>query len=130
MITLDVTFHRRLVRASVGDLIRVDLHEDATTGSRWALSEALPAELRLVKDTTARSSSSADGSVRRLELRVVRKGCFRICLEQAGAWRSSEALFEVNIDARVTESEPRLEPPPPSSRRPHALGAVWHGRSV
>ena len=130
MITLDVTFHRRLVRASVGDLIRVDLHEDATTGSRWALSEALPAELRLVKDKTARSSSSAEGSVRRLELRVVRKGCFRMCLEQAGAWRSSEARFEVCIDARAVESEPRLEQPPASSHRPHALGAALQGRNA
>ena len=130
MITLDVTFHRRLVRASVGDLIRVDLPEDAITGSRWALPEALPAELRLVKDKTARSSFSADGSVRRLELRVVKKGYFRMSLEQAGTWRSSEALFEIYIEARAVESEPRLEPPPPSSRRPHTLGAALQGRSL
>lgn len=129
MITLDVTFHRRLVRASVGDLIRVGLPEDAMAGSRWALSDALPAELRLVKDKTARSSSSHGGE-RCLELRVVKKGRFRLCLEHASAWQAADAVFEVYIDARTVEGEPKLEPPPPSSRRSHALGLPLQGRSA
>jgi hypothetical protein len=111
MITLDVTFHRRLVRATVGDLIRVDLPEDAMAGRRWVLPEALPAELRLVKDKT----ESASGKERRLELRVVRKGRTRLCLQRGSGWTAEES-FEVYIDAR-TDSDATLDDSPPSSRR-------------
>lgn len=130
MITLDVTFHRRLVRASVGDLVRVDLPEDAAAGSRWLVSEALPVELRLVKDKTA-SGPASSGRERRLEFRVARSGCFRLCLVCARAWQQGDANFEVYVDARAPDSgETRLDAPPPSSRRANELTAALHGRNA
>ena len=100
MIVLDVTFNRRLVRARVGELLQLDLPEDAAAGSRWTLADPVPAELRLIKDKT----SSARASDRRLEFRVVREGSFTLSLVCARAWQQTHAAsFEVYVQAYETE---------------------------
>lgn len=103
MIALDATFNRRVVRASVGELLRLDLPEDAVAGSRWALSDPLPEQLRLVKDKTAGAPSAAPD--RRLEFRVVAHGCCSLLLVNARAWHQPATSFEVYVEAY----EPQLD---------------------
>jgi predicted secreted protein len=108
MITLDATFNRRVVRASVGELLRLDLPEDVVAGNRWALSDPLPEQLRLVTDKSggARSVAYPAGD-RRLEFRVVGQGSFALSLVNARAWQQAATSFEVYVEAY--EAEPRLD---------------------
>jgi predicted secreted protein len=96
MITLDATFNRRVVRASVGELLRLDLPEDVVAGNRWALSDPLPEQLRLVKDKTASIACATD---RRLEFRVVARGSCALSLINARAWQQTVTCFEVYVEA-------------------------------
>ena len=108
MITLDATFNRRVVRASVGELLRLDLPEDVVAGHRWALSDPLPEQLRLVKDKTAAARSLAtSGGDRRLEFRVVGQGSFALSLVNAPAWQHTSSSFEVYVEAY--EADTRLD---------------------
>ena len=105
MITLDATFNRRVVRASVGELLRLDLPEDVVAGHRWALSDPLPEQLRLVKDKTASVSSVAHpAGDRRLEFRVVGQGSFALSLVNARAWQHTSTSFEIYVEAYEAES--------------------------
>jgi len=96
MITLDATFNRRVVRANVGDLLRLDLPEDAVAGNRWALSDPLPEQLRLVKDKTASVAYATD---RRLEFRVVAGGSCSLSLINSRAWQQNATSFEIYVEA-------------------------------
>jgi predicted secreted protein len=102
MITLDATFNRRVVRASVGELLRLELPEDVIAGHRWALAEPLPEQLRLVKDKT---SSLATATDRRLEFRVVAEGSCALSLVNARAWQQSASSFEVYVEAYEADDE-------------------------
>jgi predicted secreted protein len=104
MITLDATFNRRVVRASVGELLRLDLPEDVVAGHRWALAEPLPEQLRLVKDKTASLAWATD---RRLEFRVVAEGCCALSLINARAWQQAGTSFEVYVEAYENEQDER-----------------------
>jgi len=104
MITLDATFNRRVVRASVGELLRLDLPEDAIAGHRWALADPLPEQLRLVKDKTATLACSTD---RRLEFRVVAEGSCALSLINARAWQQAVTSFELYVEAYEAEQDER-----------------------
>ena len=104
MITLDATFNRRVVRASVGELLRLDLPEDVIAGHRWALADPLPEQLRLVKDKTASLACATD---RRLEFRVVAQGNCALSLINARAWQQQATSFEVYVEAYEAEQETR-----------------------
>lgn len=98
MITLDASFNRQWVKACVGDLLRLDLPEDAMAGARWAISDALPAQLRLLSDKTVGQRASA--AERRLEFRVVLEGKFALSLVSPRACRREDAAFEVYVEVR------------------------------
>jgi predicted secreted protein len=104
MITLDATFNRRVVRASVGELLRLDLPEDVVAGHRWALADPLPEQLRLVKDKTASLAWATD---RRLEFRVVAEGCCALSLINARAWQQAGTSFEVYVEAYDNDQDER-----------------------
>ncbi|HKY38958.1 MAG TPA: protease inhibitor I42 family protein [Polyangiaceae bacterium] len=104
MITVDATFNRRVVRATVGELLRLELPEDISAGQRWALAEPLPAQLRLLKDKTASLASATD---RRLEFRVVAEGCCALSLINARAWQQPSTSFEVYVEAYEGEQDAR-----------------------
>lgn len=96
MITLDATCNRRVVRASVGELLRLDLPEDLVAGYRWTISDPLPEQLRLVKDKTASAACTTD---RRLEFRVVAEGSCALSLINARPWQQAQTSFEVYVEA-------------------------------
>jgi predicted secreted protein len=104
MITLDATFNRRVVRASVGELLRLDLPEDVVAGHRWALVEPLPQQLRLVKDKTAPLVHATE---RRLEFRVVTQGSCALTLINARAWQQPATRFEVYLETYEVEQDER-----------------------
>ena len=106
MISLDATFNRRVVRATVGDLLRLELPENVTAGNRWALPDPLPRQLRLVLDKTASDRFlTYTAGERRLEFRVVASGSFALSLVNARSWQQTATSFEVYIDASEAESE-------------------------
>ena len=113
MITLDASFNRRVVRASVGDLLRLDLPEDLVAGNRWVLPDPLPSQLRLVTDKTRceRDAIYAAGD-RRLEFRVVGDGAFALSLVSSRGWQQASTGFEVLVEAGA----PEASAPPESSR--------------
>lgn len=114
MITLDASFNRRVVRACVGDLLRLDLPEDPFAGNRWVLPDPLPSQLRLVTDKTRceRDAIYAAGD-RRLEFRIVGDGSFALSLVSSRGWQQTPTQFEVLVEAGAEESEVL----PASSRR-------------
>jgi hypothetical protein len=124
MITLDASFNRRVVRACVGDLLRLDLPEDPFAGNRWVLPDPLPSQLRLVTDKTRceRDALYAAGD-RRLEFRVVGDGSFALSLVSSRGWQPTPTQFEVLVEAGA---EP--EAVPASSRRDSS--AETRGASV
>lgn len=107
MITLDASFNRRVVRACVGDLLRLDLPEDPGAGNRWVLPDPLPSQLRLVTDKTRceRDAIYAAGD-RRLEFRVVGDGSFALSLFSSRGWQRLPAQFEVLVEAGAAQAEP------------------------
>lgn len=115
MITLDASFNRRVVRVCVGDLLRLDLPEDAFAGNRWVLPDPLPSQLRLVTDKTRceRDAIYAAGD-RRFEFRIVADGSFPLSLVSSRGWQQTPTQFEVLVEAgEASVSEVR----PASSRR-------------
>jgi hypothetical protein len=114
MITLDASFNRRVVRACVGDLLRLDLPEDPFAGNRWVLPDPLPSQLRLVTDKTRceRDAIYAAGD-RRLEFRIVGDGSFALSLVSSRGWQQTPTQFEVLVEAGAEEDELL----PASSRR-------------
>ena len=106
MISLDATFNRRVVRAAVGELLRLELPEDISAGNRWSLPEALPRQLRLVLDKTRSDRGiSYTAGERRLEFRVVASGSFALSLINSPAWQKARTSFEVYVDACDPEGE-------------------------
>ena len=106
MISLDATFNRCVVRAAVGELLRLELPENISAGSRWSLPDPLPRQLRLVLDKTASDRClSYTAGERRLEFRVVAGGSFALCLINSHAWQKACTSFEVYIDASDPEGE-------------------------
>lgn len=131
MITLDASFNRRVVRACVGDLLRLDLPEDPFAGARWVLPDPLPSQLRLVTDKTRseRDAIYAAGD-RRLEFRVVGDGSFSLSLVSSRGWQPTATQFEVLVEAGATQADAA----PESSQRagagasgPHAQAAGYEG---
>ncbi|HYJ07998.1 MAG TPA: protease inhibitor I42 family protein [Polyangiaceae bacterium] len=114
MITLDASFNRRVVRACVGDLLRLDLPEDPFAGNRWVLPDPLPSQLRLVSDKTRceRDAIYAAGD-RRLEFRIVGDGSFALSLVSSRGWQQTPTQFEVLVETGAEQSEAL----PESSRR-------------
>ena len=105
MISLDATFNRRVVRAAVGDLLRLELPENVSAGNRWALPDPLPRQLRLVLDKTASDRYlTYTAGERRLEFRIVAGGSFSLSLVNARNWQASTS-FELYIDASEAEAE-------------------------
>ena len=106
MITLDATFNRRVVRAAVGELLRLELPENVEAGNRWALPEPLPRQLKLVMDKTPSGGrfSYAAGE-RRLEFRIVAAGSFSLSLLNARSWQQAPTAFELYIEAHEAESD-------------------------
>ena len=111
MISLDATFNRRVVRAAVGDLLRIELPENVLAGNRWALPDPLPRQLRLVLDKTAgdRITSYAAGE-RRLEFRIVAGGSCSLSLVNARSWQQSSTSFELFIEAYEAETDVHVGP--------------------
>jgi len=106
MISLDATFNRRVVRAAVGELLRLELPENISAGNRWNLPDPLPRQLHLVLDKTANDRSiSYTAGERRLEFRVVGSGSFALSLINSRAWQEAWASFEVYIEACDPEGE-------------------------
>jgi predicted secreted protein len=114
MITLDASFNRRVVRACVGDLLRLDLPEDPFAGNRWVLPDPLPSQLRLVTDKTRceRDAIYAAGD-RRLEFRIVGDGSFALSLVSSRGWQQTPTQFEVLVETGAEQPEAL----PESSRR-------------
>lgn len=75
-------------------------------GSRWALPDPLPRELRLVLDKTASGAhvAYAEGA-RRLEFRIVAQGPFALSLVNTHSWQQSSGTFELFIEAYDPEAE-------------------------
>jgi len=115
MISVDRTFNRRVVSAMVGDLLRLELPENATAGSRWRLPHPLPEQLLLVMDKTSRDPASYSDGERRLDFRVVASGKFSLCLLNPQAFQKASLSFEIWIDAQEADSElhvgPTSDPP-------------------
>lgn len=111
MISLDATCNRRVIRAAIGDLLRIELPENAMAGNRWTLPDPLPRQLRLLLDKTAsgRHVAYADGA-RRLEFRIVAQGAFALSLLTAHSYQPSCATFELFIEAYDAEAEALLGP--------------------
>jgi len=106
MISLDATCNRCVVRAAVGELLRLELPENIAAGSRWTLPDPLPRQLHLVLDKTASDRYlSYTAGERRLEFRVVASGAFALCLINSRAWQKACTSFEVYIDASDPEGE-------------------------
>ena len=110
MISLDATFNRRVVRAAVGELLRLELPEDISAGNRWSLPDPLPRQLHLVLDKTANHRGIYTASERRLEFRIVASGSFALSLINSCAWQKASSSFEVYIDASDPEGELYTEP--------------------
>ena len=111
MISLDATFNRRVVKAAVGELLRLELPENVTAGNRWALPDPLPRQLRLVLDKTASDSYlTYTAGERRLEFRVVAGGSFSLLLVNARSWQQASTSFELYIDASDVESDNYVGP--------------------
>jgi hypothetical protein len=106
MISLDATFNRRLVRAAVGELLRLDLPEDTAAGNRWALPDPIPEQLRLVMDKTASDQrvTYAAGN-RRLEFRVVAVGSFSLSLSNEHCWQKPPPSFDLLVEAYQADHE-------------------------
>jgi hypothetical protein len=111
MISLDATCNRRVVRATIGDLLRIELPENAMAGNRWALPDPLPRELRLVLDKTTSGGHViySDGA-RRLEFRVVAPGAFALSLLSAHSWQPSCVRFELFIEAYDADADAVIDP--------------------
>jgi predicted secreted protein len=111
MISLDATFNRRVVRAAVGELLRLELPENISAGNRWSLPDPLPRQLRLVLDKTASDRClSYTAGERRLEFRVVASGSFALSLINSRAWQQPSTSFEVYIDACDPDGDLRAGP--------------------
>lgn len=115
MISLDATFNRRVVSVTVGDLLRLELPENVTAGSRWRLPHPLPDQLLLVMDKTSRHPASYSDGARRLDFRIVASGKFSLCLLNPRAFQKASSSFEILIDAQEAETElhvgPTSDPP-------------------
>jgi predicted secreted protein len=115
MISVDRTFNRRVVSAMVGDLLRLELPENATAGSRWRLPHPLPDQLLLVMDKTSRDPASYSDGERRLDFRIVASGKFSLCLLNPQTFQKASSSFEIWIDAQEADSElhvgPTSDPP-------------------
>jgi len=106
MISLDATFNRRVVKAAIGELLRLELPENVAAGNRWTLPDPMPRQLRLVLDKTARDRHlTYSAGERRFEFRVVAGGCCALSLVNAQSWQQAATSFEVYIDASEAESE-------------------------
>jgi len=111
MISLDATFNRRVVKAAVGDLLRLELPENVSAGNRWALPDPLPRQLRLVMDKTASDRYlTYTAGERRLEFRVVAGGSFSLSLVNARSWQQASTSFELYIDACDVDNDAYAEP--------------------
>ena len=109
MLALDATFNRRVVRVAVGDVMRLDLPEDVVAGSRWALPDPLPPQLRLVVDKTASDREVAyPAGDRRLEFRIIAQGTFSLSLVNARRWQQAATVFELFVEAYEADLEPRV----------------------
>ena len=106
MIIVDATLNRRVVRAAVGDLLRLELPENVATGNRWVLPDPLPRQLRLVLDKTpgVQNASYAAGE-RRLEFRIVSVGSFALSLLNAPRWQQAPTSFELLVEAYDAEND-------------------------
>jgi predicted secreted protein len=111
MIIVDATFNHRLVRAAVGELLRLELPENVTAGNRWALPDPLPQQLRLVMDKTPREQSvNYAAGERRLEFRIVTSGAFSLSLLNAPTWQQPPSSFELYVEAYEPESDAHVGP--------------------
>lgn len=111
MIIVDATFNRRVVRAAVGDLLRLELPENVATGNRWALPDPLPRQLRLVMDKTPREQNvSYTAGERRLEFRLVSAGSFALSLLNASSWQQAPTSFELFVEAYEADSDVHVGP--------------------
>ena len=111
MISLDATFNRRVVRAAVGDLLRLELPENVLAGNRWALPDPLPRQLRLVTDKTAcEGRITYSAGERRLEFRIVAGGSCSLSLVHARSWQQAPTSFELFIEAYEGDNEAHAGP--------------------
>jgi predicted secreted protein len=111
MVIVDATFNRRVVRAAVGDLLRLELPENVSTGNRWSLPDPLPQQLRLVLDKTPTEQNvSYAAGERRLEFRIIASGTFALSLLNVPSWQQAPTSFELFVEAYEAEPDAFVGP--------------------
>lgn len=101
---LTVADQGALVRSEPGDLVRIDLPENPTTGVRWQFVRQ-PGLAKLVTDTYIQLSDAVGAaSLRRLELEVFAQGSETFHLVCVQAWDTStpaSAEFEFTLQSKM-----------------------------
>jgi inhibitor of cysteine peptidase len=101
MLEIDRSHDGRTVGVAIGELFRVLLPENPSTGYRWELQSAPDPILCLEEDSFARSSTAPGASgLRSWRFRAIRAGVVRLGLALKRSWQP-RAIETFTIDIRV-----------------------------
>lgn len=98
---IDITDQGRRLELTVGDVLRVRLPENPTTGYRWKPQDKLPGQIAVVLDEYELSTGLAPGAsaTRVLDFDCTTSGVFVLTLVRVREWESGaspEATFVVH----------------------------------
>jgi len=92
MITLDERDSGRRIEASVGDVISVRLHENPTTGYRWAVETS--AGLELTENSFQNSGVAGAAGFRLVQLRIIGRGTAELRLKHWREWQGDTSAID------------------------------------
>jgi len=104
--TLSEADEGRVIRLAPGEAIDVRLPENATTGFRWNLEQAVEPILRLIDESVvqAQGGGVGAGGTRRMRFAAAQVGDADLRLALSRAWEGEESVtrrFGVRVEVRT-----------------------------
>jgi inhibitor of cysteine peptidase len=91
MLVIDDTWNHRDVEIAIGETLKLELSENATTGYRWRMADVDPALRILDESYEAPSGAPGGGGVRRWTLAADKAGKIPLQLELKRSWQPQPA---------------------------------------
>lgn len=101
MITIDTTFNGKKILAKKGDVIKVQLAENPTTGYLWKIKSSDDKHLKIKKEEYEISGEAIGaGGIRSLHLEVISKGISELLIALGNPWENdSVETFRITIES-------------------------------
>jgi inhibitor of cysteine peptidase len=91
MLVIDETWNHRDAEIAIGETLKLELSENATTGYRWRIADVDPALRILDESYEAPSRAPGSGGVRRWTLAADKAGTIPLQLELTRSWQPQPA---------------------------------------